>query len=227
MRYPTREQQWLSWSGMVTRRGVVAKSAQPGRLRAERCRGHTTDIMASGEKRYAAADVREILRRAQHKDSLAVRSDSAGLSEAELLENAKELGFSPQDVKTAMVAFDEDRQVGVAASELRQLAYRRLSTHAIVYLSFLAILTATGAWAAAGTPLFVVAIVWAMLFLFQLRGALFPDPDKLREAARQWLLSRKLKESGKQFGTALATGAAKLLTLSAQKIDEGVKQLDK
>lgn len=190
--------------------------------------GHTTDIMASGEKRYAAAEVREILRRAQQKDSRSAGlAASDGLSAAELVDTAKDLGFSPHDVQTALTEFEGDRQVLVAERELRQLAYRRLSTHAIVYLSFLAVLTAVGAWAAAGTPLLVAAIVWAMLFLLQVRGALFPDPDKLRVQAKQRLVSRQLKESGKQLGTALATGAAKLMALSAQKIDEGVKQLDK
>ncbi len=184
--------------------------------------------MASSEKRYAAADVREILRRAQKKESReASRGEPDGLSATELVENAKELGFSAKDVQTAVVDFEQDQEVIVAEAELRQLAYRQISTHAIVYLTFLAVLTATGAWAAAGTPLLIVAILWATLFLLKLRGALFPDPDKLRERAKQRVVSQKLKESGKQLGSALATGAAKLMALSAQKIDEGVKQLDK
>ena len=88
-------------------------------------------------------------------------------------------------------------------------------------------LTVFGAGASLGTPLLVVMMLWATMFLLQLRGALFPDPDKLRAAAKQRLLSQQLKHSGKQLGTALATGAAKLMALSAQKIDQGVKQLDK
>ena len=84
-----------------------------------------------------------------------------------------------------------------------------------------------GAWAAAGTPLALIMILWATLFLLQVRGALFPNPEALREQAKRRISARKLKESGKQLGSALASGAAKLMALSAQKIDEGVKQLDK
>ncbi|HMU37620.1 MAG TPA: hypothetical protein PKE31_01280 [Pseudomonadota bacterium] len=183
--------------------------------------------MASGEKRFEPAEVRDILRRAQQRDrALSRQSETAGLTAQELLENAKELGFSGQDMQQALAEFEADREELTAQQEIRQLAYRRLSTHAVVYVSILALLTATSAWSV-GLPLLIPAILWGMLLLFQLRGTLFPDPDKLREQAKQRILTQKLKTSGKQFGTALATGAAKLLELSAKKIDAGVKQLDK
>lgn len=184
--------------------------------------------MATEQKRYAAAEVRDILRRAeqQNKPTLAA-GDSTGLSAAELLDNAKDLGFSTQDVQTALVEYEQQREITVAEQELRQLSYRRLSTHAIFLTAVLGTLTVLGAWAAAGTPLALVMILWATLFLLQVRGALFPNPEALREQAKRRISARKLKESGKQLGSALASGAAKLMALSAQKIDEGVKQLDK
>ena len=222
--------------GMVTRRAPGAISMTllcAVRLRPLvnlRCvlrQGHTTAIMASAEKRYAAAQVRDILRRAQQKDAAKVSQDADGLSAKELIENAKDLGFSTRDVQTALVEYEDEQRVTVAAQEIRQLQYRRLSTHAIFFAALLGALTVFGAWASLGTPLLVVMMLWATMFLLQLRGALFPNPDQLRAAAKQRLLSQQLKHSGKQLGTALATGAAKLMEFSAQKIDQGVKQLDK
>lgn len=185
--------------------------------------------MTSDQKRYQSADVRDILRRAGR----AGRSDQGGstaetgLSALELVENAKELGFSGSEVQQALVEFEKDREVTEAQQQVRQIYYRRVSTHAVVFLSVLGLLTVAGAFAAAGTPLYVAAILWGMLFLLQLRGAFFPDPDKLRQEAKQRVLTQKLKDSGKQLGTALATGAAKLMEFSAKKIDQSVKHLDK
>jgi hypothetical protein len=184
--------------------------------------------MASEQKRYPAAEVREILRRAQHKETpTSTKAEREGLSAAELLDNARDLGFSPQAIESALVEHEQDQKLQCAEQEIRQLSYRRLSTHAIFFGALLAALTVLGAWASLGTPLAVGMILWGTLLLLQLRGALFPNPDVLREQAKQRLLSQQLKHSGKQLGTALATGAAKLMALSAQKIDEGVKQLDK
>jgi hypothetical protein len=213
---------------MVTR---AADGAKP-KLTCDACGGTSPKVtlrsMASAEKRYSAQQVREILRRAQTDEKgRAVGSDEPGLTAAELLDNAKDLGFSTRDVHGALLAYEEDQKLVVAEQELRQLSYRSLSTHAVVYLSVLGALMFFGVLALSAKPLGAVMLVWGMMLLLKLRGVLFPDPDKLRESAKQRLVSQQLKQSGKQLGSALATGAAKLMALSAQKIDQGVKQLDK
>ncbi len=188
----------------------------------------TLPSMASAEKRYSAQQVREILRRAQTSDGgRETRGDEPGLTAAELLENAKDLGFSTRDVHGALVSYEQEQKLTVAEQELRQLSYRSVSSHAIVFASVLAALLYFGVFALAAQPVGALMLLWGVFVLLKLRGALFPDPDKLRESAKQRLVAQQLKQSGKQLGTALATGAAKLMALSAQKIDEGVKQLDK
>ena len=213
---------------MVTR---AADGAKP-KLVCDACGGTSPKVtlpsMASAEKRYSAQQVREILRRAQTEDGgRGTRGDEPGLTAAELLDNAKDLGFSTKDVHGALVSFEEEQKLAVAEQELRQLSYRSLSSHAIVFASVFAALLFFGVFALAAKPVGAVMLLWGVFVLLKLRGALFPDPDKLRESAKQRLLAQQLKHSGKQLGTALATGAAKLMALSAQKIDEGVKQLDK
>lgn len=152
-------------------------------------------------------------------------AESAGMSRAELLETAREVGFDEQKVTLALVEYEEDRRLAQAAGELRQLSYRRFSGHLILVMLANALFAATGVWAGAPLWLVLVMVVWGALLLSHLRGVLFPDPDRLRERARSRLAQQRLKQSSREFGQALSHGAAKLLSATAKKIDKHAERL--
>jgi len=186
--------------------------------------------MASSERRYSAAEAREILRRAQRQESpqALTKSDEADrLTSKELVETAREVGFTEAQMETAIAEYDGDVELARAQRELRQLSYRRVSGHLIVLLTALSIATLAGAFS--GGSMWVAApwVAWCLLFLLHLRSAVFPEPEALREQARKRLLNQKLKASGKQLGTALTRGATELMSLSAKKIDDVVSRLPK
>lgn len=191
--------------------------------------------MAEAQQRYRPEEIREILRRAQRREegngpappgeAGAAAAEEEGLSARELIETAREVGFAEDQVAQALVQYEGERQLLQAQKELRQLSYRRLSTHAINYLLVNGLLFGVNLWL--GPPFWFLAplLFWGVFLLFHLRAALFPDPDRLRERARRRLAQRRLKESGKEFGHAVTRGAAELLSVTAKKIDAEVDRL--
>lgn len=185
------------------------------------------------ERHYSAQELAEVLRRAQRKEQTEAAPPAAGsatgsalgMSRAELLETAREVGFDEQQVTLALVEYEEDRRLSTAAAELRQISYRRFSTHLIVVALINALLAATGVWAGSPMWLVVIMVVWGALLLSHLRGVVFPDPDRLREKARSRLAQQRLKQSTREFGNALSHGAAKLLSATAKTIDKHTERL--
>ena len=180
------------------------------------------------EKRYSSAEARAILQRAeQRSQSLARRESDDGLSQSEVIETARELGISEQQAALALREHDEDRELVQAESELKQLAGRRVFGHGIAFFVTQALLALFGVWSLAPRPLWllVMTTLWLGGLLFALRAAWFPDPDQLRERAKSRLLRKRLKASTREFGEAVQSGAAKLLSVSAKKLDEGVERL--
>lgn len=180
------------------------------------------------EKRYSSAEARAILQRAEQRTQSQVpRERDDGLSESEVVETARELGISEQQAMLALREHDEDRELVQAESELKQLASRRVFGHVIFFSVSQALLALFGLWSVLPRPLWLLALttVWVGGLLWALRAAWFPDPDRLREQAKARLLRKRLKASTREFGEAVQSGAAKLLAVSAKKLDEGVERL--
>lgn len=182
------------------------------------------------ERRYSAAEARAIIARAeQRSQSLALRNTDESLSSAEVLETARELGIDAEQAQLALRDHEDERELAQAEAELRQLSYRRLSGHVIAFAFTQALIALFGLWSVAQRPLWLLAMtaVWLAGLAVALRAAVFPNPDSLRERAKARILRRRLRDSTRDFGQALQSGAAKLLTVSAKKLDEGVERLTK
>jgi hypothetical protein len=179
--------------------------------------------VSSALQRYNPQQVREILRRAQQQDRPEAPAEE--ISRAELIETAREVGLDVQSVEKALTEYDQEVELVPVKQELRQLAWRRFSMHLIFY--GVAVALALTAGPVAALPIFFIAplIIWGVLVLFHLRGVLFPHPDRLREQAIARLERRRLKESGKAFGKSVTRGAARLLSVTARKIDAEVDRL--
>ena len=180
------------------------------------------------EKRYSSAEARAILQRAdQRSQSIARRSNDEGLSQAEILETARELGIDEQHAALALRDHEEDHALGQAESELKQLASRRVMGHVIAFSVTQALIALFGLWSVVQRPLWLLVLttLWLGGILWALRAAWFPDPDRLREQAKARLLRKRLKASTREFGEAVQSGAAKLLSVSAKKLDESVERL--
>lgn len=180
--------------------------------------------MSTGERRYSQAEVREILRRVQQP--AADTAASGGLSAAELIETAGEVGFTKEQVSTALVQYEGDRRLAESQAELRQLSYRRLTGHFLWYLVVNGAVLGLTLNTAALPVAVVLGCLWGVVLLLHLRGALFPDPDRLRERAQRRLAQRQLKESTAEFGKALSKGAARLLSATAKRIDREAERLE-
>lgn len=182
------------------------------------------------ERRYSAAEARAILDRAERRTaSLTPRATDSLLSSAEVIETARELGIDAGQAELALREHEDEREILTAEAELRQLAYRRVSGHVIAFAFTQAMMALFGLWSAAQRPLWLLAmtVVWLAGLAVALRAALFPHPDSLRERAKGRILRRRLRESTRDFSQAVQSGAAKLLSVSAKKLDEGVERLTK
>ncbi len=182
------------------------------------------------ERRYSAAEARAILERAERRSqSLASRDADQLLSSVEVIETARELGVDAEQAALALREHENDREIVQAETELRQLAFRRLSGHVIAFAFTQGMVALFGLWSAAQRPLWLLAmsVVWLAGLALALRAALFPHPDTLRERAKARILRRRLRESTRDFSQAVQSGAAKLLSVSAKKLDEGVERLTK
>jgi hypothetical protein len=180
--------------------------------------------MAIEKRRYNDQELREVLQRVQRVAKETHPGAHDGLSAKELVETAQELGYSEQEATTALVQYEEDQRMTRAESELRQIGYRRLSGHFIAWTVVNAGLLIGGVWAGHPAWLIVLMGLWTTAILVQLRGALFPHPDGLRASAKKRLVDQAYNHSKQQFTTSVKAGTAKLLSLSAAKIDE---KLDK
>ena len=181
--------------------------------------------MAIEKRRYNDQELREVLRRVQRIASETPAPGAhEGLSARELVETAQELGYSEKEVTTALVQFEEEQHMMRAESELRQLAYRRVSGHFIAWSVVNVGLLLGGVWAGHPAWLIVLMGLWTMALLLQLRGALFPHPDRLRESAKKRLVDQEFKQSSQKFASSVKAGTAKLLSLSAAKIDEKMEK---
>ena len=149
------------------------------------------------------------------------------MSHAEILETARELGIDEGQAALALRDHEADREITQAEAELKQLASRRVFGHVIAFSVTQALVAIAGLWAAAQRPLWllVMTVLWLGGLLLALRAAWFPDPDRLRERAKSRVLRKRLKASTREFGEAVQTGAAKLLSVSAKKLDQGVELL--
>ena len=180
------------------------------------------------QRRYSSAEARAIIARAEQRtQSLARRGDEDGLSHSEILETARELGIDEGQAALALRDHEEDREITQAEAELKQLAGRRLFGHVIAFSVTQALIAIAGLWTLAQRPLWllVMTVLWLGGLLLALRAAWFPDPDRLRERAKSRVLRKRLKASTREFGEAVQTGAAKLLSVSAKKLDQGVELL--
>lgn len=183
--------------------------------------------MTSGERRYGPAEVREILRRVQrpeHDQAQTGGRADEGLSERELLETAREVGYTEAEVRTALVRYEGEQELVRYEREVQQLRRRGLSTHAIWYLVLNGLVA--GVNLTVGPPLFfwIPLLLWGLFLLLHVRGVLFPDPDRLREQAQQRQTRQRLKESSQQLGHALGRGAAELMEATARRIEGALEQ---
>ncbi len=181
--------------------------------------------MSDDNRRYNEVEMREVLRRVQQRGHVGQDDQAAGLTGGELIETAKEVGFTEAEVGAALVEYEGDRRIAETQQELRQISYRRLSAHSINFLMINGALLGLNLWM--GPPLWflVPLLIWGVLLLYHMRAAFFPDPDRLRERARARQERRRLKESGKEFGHALTKGAAQLLSVTAKRIDKEVERI--
>jgi len=182
--------------------------------------------MATENRRYSPQEVAAVLSRAQRDEREQPGAEPAGLSRGELLETARELGFSEAQVAKALLQHEEEARILRAQKELRQLSYRRFSGHLIFFLFVNGVLGLSKAWT--GFPLWLLAVcgLWMTWLLLHLRAAVLPDPDRLRLQARKRIAMQDLKESGREFQESLTAGATKLLSLSAKTIDKGMAKLN-
>ncbi len=181
--------------------------------------------MANGERRYSAQEMREILSRIQRAEPDPAQGE--GMTRAELIETAREVGFAEEQVTTALARYEEERQLGREQEELRHLSRRGLSTHLLTFLWVNALLLAINLWVGPPFWFFIPLAFWGLGLFFHLRRALYPDPDRLLERARRRQAKRRLKQSRKEFRDALTQGAANLLSATARKIDHEVGRLGK
>ena len=191
---------------------------------------HDSMSTSPGERNYKGPEIAAILRRAQRAEQSGTTTGQAsspgpGLTHAELLETAREVGMDERQVALAVVEYEEELQLSRAAGELRQISYRRFTGHLIVGALGNALLAATGVWAGSPLWLVILMVTWGALVMMHLRGVVFPDPDSLRERSRNRLAQQRLKGSTRALGQALSHGAAKLLSATAKKIDKQVNRL--
>lgn len=173
----------------------------------------------TSQRRYGPAEVREILRRAQSPERPA-HDDGPGLTESELLETARDVGFTEGQVQAALVRYEGDQELARVQGEVQQLQRRAVATHATWFV------VANGVFAglnlSLGPPLlfWIPLVLWGLVFLLHLRGVFFPDPDRLRELAQQRQTKQRLKESTRQLGHALGRGAADLMSAAARRLEK-------
>ncbi len=170
-----------------------------------------------------------MLRRVQRlatPDAGASETQGNGFTRGELIETARELGYSEAQATTALAQYEVDQRLLTAEHEIHQLGYRRLTGHFIAFASLNGLLFLTGVWT--GTPLWLALpmVLWTTWLLLHLRGVLFPNPDDLRRRAQKRMLAKQLQQSSREFGDSVSAGAAKLLALSARKIDEKLEKID-
>lgn len=183
--------------------------------------------MPTEKRRYNEQELREVLRRAERTASETQRPPELdGLTEQEVVETAQELGFSQRETTTALAQYEEEQRLTRAEAELRQLSYRRVSGNFIAWAAANAGLWLGGVWAGNPPWLIVLMGLWTLWLLVQLRSALFPHPDRLRLAAKKRIVDMELQKSSREFASSVKSGTAKLLSLSAQKIDEKMGKLD-
>lgn len=182
--------------------------------------------MTIEKRRYNEQELREVLRRVQRASSPSSNqaSEREGLTARELVETAQELGYSEKEMTTALVQFEEEQRLAHAVAELRQLSYRRVSGNFIAWTVVNSALWLFGVWASHPPWLIVIMGLWTLWLLLQLRGALFPHPDGLRQAAKKRIVDQEFSKSRREFTDSVKAGTAKLLSMSAKKIDEKVEK---
>lgn len=182
--------------------------------------------MTIEKRRYNEQELREVLRRVQRASSPTspATSERDGLTARELVETAQELGYTEKEMTTALVQFDQEQRLAHAEAELRQLSYRRVSGNFIAWTVANSGLWLAGLWASHPAWLIIVMGLWTLWLLLQLRSALFPHPDTLRQAAKKRIVDKELSKSRREFTESVKAGTAKLLSMSAKKIDEKVEK---
>ena len=176
------------------------------------------------ERRYSGAEARAILERAERRSqSLASRDADQLLSSVEVIETARELGIDAEQAALALREHENDREIVQAETELRQLAFRRLSGHAIAFAFTQGMIALFGLWSAAQRPLWLLAmsVVWLAGLALALRAALFPHPDTLREAGQGSHSASAAARKYARLQPNRAGGAAKLLSVSARSSTKG------
>lgn len=182
--------------------------------------------MTIEKRRYNEQELREVLRRVQRASTpqSPAASERDGLTARELVETAQELGYSEKEMTTALVQYEAEQRLVVAEAELRQLSYRRVSGNFIAWTVINSGLWLAGLWASHPPWLIVIMGVWTLWLLLQLRGALFPHPDTLRQEAKKRIVDQEFSKSRREFTDSVKSGTAKLLSMSAKKIDEKVEK---
>src|SRR5438105_3636050 len=105
--------------------------------------------MPTGERRYSSEEMRQILLRAQRAevaDEGCAPGAGEGLTRTELIETAREVGFSPEQISAALVQHEEDHQIRQVQRELRQISQRRFGAHLIYFLLVNGVMAAGNLW---------------------------------------------------------------------------------
>jgi hypothetical protein len=181
--------------------------------------------MSTEKRRYNEQALRDVLRRVQRSSNEPSSAAAEGLTHNEIVETAQELGYSEKETTTALAQYEEEQRLVHAEAELRQLSYRRVSGNFIAWTVANSVLWLAGLWASHPPWLIVIMGMWTLWLLLQLRGALFPHPDSLRQTAKKRLVDQEFTKSRREFTASVKSGTAKLLSMSAKRIDEKLEKL--
>ena len=177
--------------------------------------------MSTQERRFHPAEVREILRRAEDPvRATDESSDAVGLSERELIDTARDVGYDEQRVRAALVRYEADRALTRHESEALQQSRRAFTTHLLWYAGVNGLFTAFNLSVGGPRVFLGVLLTWGFFLLLHLRAVLFPDPDKLRKRAQKRLERERLQESGQRLGKALSRGASELMDATARRLED-------
>ncbi len=170
------------------------------------------------ERHYSREELQAILARAIERQAKSAGSD--GLSHAQLLETAHEVGLLPAEVAAAVAEVDRGRARDALTAELLQQRRHRLRSHVATYLAVNAGLWGID-WATAAMGVnaqggwhWVVAAAWGVALLLQVLRGVLADPATLARDAERWEARRQRKLQKQQMKRAIEGAVTDVVTTS-------------
>ncbi len=170
------------------------------------------------ERQYSREELQAILARALERQAKGPGSD--GLSHAQLLETAHEVGLSPAEIAAAVAEVDRTRARDALTAELQQQRRERLRNHVATYLAVnLGLWGIDWATTAMGTNAqggwhWIVAAAWGMGLLLHALRSVLADPATLARDAERWEARRQRKLQKQQMKRAIEGAVTDAVTTS-------------